>query len=245
MGKERVLIEVAVETVEDALAAAAGGADRLELCSALDFGGLTPSLGTFQEIRSVCKLPILVMIRPRAGDFVYSDFELRVMVRDLEAFVPLQPDGFVFGTLDEEGCIHEVAAADLKRRAGLLPCVFHRAFDKTPKWVSALNVLVRLGFQRILTSGRQDTALAGAHAITSLIVKAAGRIDVLPCGRIGPDSVAEVVRITGTKQIHGSFAEPVPMREGRGYRGYQQRSRTNEAKVSATREELDRLNEEG
>ncbi len=238
---DRVLIEVAVETVADALAAEAGGADRLELCAALDFGGLTPSLGTYLEIRAVCRLPVLVMIRPRAGDFVYSESELRVMARDIALFLPYRPDGYVFGPLDAEGKVNEPAAAELVRAAGLIPCIFHRAFDKTPKPTSALNVLIRLGFQRILTSGREATALAGSSAIALLMVRAAKRIEILPCGRIRANSVAEVVRVTGTRQIHGSFAETVPEGKGRGHRGYQQRSRTRQAEIEATRVVVDRL----
>jgi len=242
---ERVLIEVAVETVEDALVAEAGGADRLELCAALDFGGLTPSLGTYLEIRAVCRLPVLVMIRPRAGDFVYSDIELRVMARDIVLFLPYRPDGFVFGPLNADGKINEDGAANLVRAAGLIPCVFHRAFDKTPKPTSSLNVLIRLGFKRILTSGAEDTALAGSSAIALLMVRAATRIEILPCGRIRANSVEEVVRVTGTRQIHGSFAEKVAEGKGRGHRGYQQRSRTSQAEIEATRAALDRLmNEE-
>ena len=237
---KRVLIEVAVETVEDAEAATAGGADRLELCAALDLGGLTPTLGALHEVRAVSGLPVVVMIRPRGGDFVYDERELRVMARDLEGFLPHNPAGFVLGVLDPSGRVHEAACAALLKLAGGVPVVFHRAFDRTPNSKKALETCVELGFTRILTSGREATGLAGAGEIRALEAAAAGRIEVLPCGKVSAKNAVDLLAHTSCAQLHGSFAEPVPEADGRGHRGYAQRCRTSAAEVAAVRAAVDR-----
>jgi copper homeostasis protein CutC len=234
----RVLIEAAVETPEDAAFAEGGGADRLELCSALDLGGLTPTLGTFFEISAARQLPVFVMIRPRGGDFVYTASEFRVMCRDLETLLTYRPAGFVFGLLKPDGQVDWDRCGELIQRAGGLPCVFHRAFDRTPDLPEALEELITLGFRRVLTSGREATAIAGAKTIATLVAQAAGRIEVLPCGQIRAKDVAEVVRVTKCNQVHGSFALPLPVEEGRGYRGYPARLRTNSDEIRAVQEAL-------
>jgi copper homeostasis protein len=238
-----VLIEVAAESVEDAVAAEQGGADRIELCAALDLGGLTPSLGAYLEVRAATRLPVVVMIRPRPGDFVYSTDELRVMARDLEAYRPHRPDGFVFGALAPDGRIDVAAVGSLVAWAGGLPCVFHRAFDRVPVAAEALEQLIATGFARVLTSGREATALAGSAEIARLVKRAAGRIEVLPCGRIRAKDAGEVVRLTGCDQVHGSFARPLQLPDERGRRGYPERSVTSRAEVAATRAALDRGDE--
>lgn len=237
----RVLIEAAVETPDDAAAAEAGGADRLELCSALDLGGLTPGAGTFLEVRETCRLPIAVMIRPRAGDFVYSDAEFRVMLREIRVFRPNAPAAFVYGVLRPSGQVDAERCRALITAADGVPCVFHRAIDRTPDIAAALGVLSKLGFARVLTSGRESTALAGSPVISQLTRLAGDRLRVVPCGRVRSDSVAEVVRLTGCAEVHASFAEPVPEGDGAGHRGYQQRVRTSRSEIEKTRAALDSL----
>ena len=231
----RITIEAAVETIDDAEAATKGGADRLELCAALDLGGLTPTLGTLAEVRAVSQLPVVVMIRPRGGDFVYDDRELRVMARDLEAFLPHRPAAFVLGVLDASGRVNEAACRRLVGRAAGVPVVFHRAFDRTPDPIAALETCIDLGFARVLTSGREATGLAGSPAVRKLADAAAGRIELLPCGRVTAASAVEILRVTGCTQLHGSFAAPVPESGERGRRGYAQRCATSEAEVAAVR----------
>ncbi len=238
---KRVLIEVAIESVADACAAHAGGADRLELCAALDLGGLTPSLGAYLEVRAAVVLPVVVMVRPRPGDFVTDDDEARVMARDIEQFLPHHPAGFVFGSLNPDGRVNVDQCRRLVAAAAGVPCVFHRAFDRCPVPAAAVDTLRDLGFVRLLTSGREDTALHGAKAIAATVAHAAGRVEVLPCGRVRADSVAEVVRQTGCDQVHGSFAVPRPPREGRGHRGYPAPSVTSEEAVAAARAALTQL----
>ena len=125
-------------------------------------------------------------------------------------------------------------------RAGGLPCVFHRAFDRVPLAGEALEQLIAAGFARVLTSGREATALAGVAEIAKIVKRAAGRIEVLPCGRVRAKDVNEVVRLSGCDQVHGSFARPLQMSDERGHRGYPERSATSRDEVAATRAALDR-----
>lgn len=236
-----VLIEAAVETPADAEAATHGGADRLEVCAALDLGGLTPSPGVVREVQAATLLPVVLMLRPRPSDFVYTPAEVRAMRHDLETLGPLRPAGFVFGVLNPDGTLHETACRELINAAAGVPCVIHRSFDRAPDPGAALETAVALGFRRILTSGGRSTAVKGSLAIAKLVEQAAGRIEILPCGKLRATNAAEVIRTTGCNQLHASFAEPVPRGEGLGYRGYVQRSQTSRAEVEATRAALDEL----
>jgi len=236
-----ILIEAACETAEDARAAAAGGADRLELCAALDLGGLTPSWGFVRDVRTDVPLPAAVMIRPRAGDFVYSDDDVRVMARDLEAFHHLTPSAFVFGLLTADAEVDEARCAELVRLAGKTPCVFHRAFDRARNLRTGLEVLIRLGFRRVLTSGVAPTAVEGVPNLRELHELAAGRIEILPGGGIRPDTALDVVKGTGCRQVHASFAEEIPESSDRGRAGYSPRRRLSQDHVAATRAAVDQL----
>lgn len=198
-------LEVCIASVDDTLAAAAGGADRLELNCALDLGGLTPSPGLLLEVKRVCRLPIFVMIRPRPGGFCYSAADFDVMRRDAEWMIANGADGLVFGVLHENGKIDVERCRALFACGAGRPAVFHRAFDVTPDPLAALETLIELSFARVLTSGQQPTALEGAPLIAELIRRAAGRIEILPGGGINAGNVAEVMARTGCNQIHGSF----------------------------------------
>jgi len=237
----RFQLEVACDTVDDAIEAAAGGADRIELCTALDLGGLTPSPGLFHEAWTAIQLPIWLMIRPRPGDFVYSPSEVQVMARDIELFRHAAPTGFVFGVLDAEGRVNREACSELLEACGDSPAVFHRAFDRTPNVPEALLAIIRLGFRRVLTSGREHTAHEGAKLIARMRERSAGRIEVLPCGKVRADDLETLLRVTGCDQVHGSFAEPVPTGDGAGFRGYPGRTRASREQVAAARAELDRI----
>jgi len=234
-------LEVCVETVADARAAHAGGADRLEVCSALDLGGLTPSVGLVEQIQRLVPLPLWIMIRPRGGDFVYTADELDVMIRDLGVFLPLQPAGFVLGVLNSDGTINRQACQRLQEACDGKPLVFHRAFDWTPNPSAALKTLIDLGFRRILTSGGEPTALAGQKTIARLQARAAGRIEILPCGRLRAEHLADVIQTTGCNQIHGSFSEPLCEPTLLRFQGYPQRFHVSQDLVAAARSELDRL----
>jgi copper homeostasis protein len=237
----RFQLEVVCETVADAHAALDGGADRIELCSALDLGGLTPSAGLLDAVTSAVRLPVWVMVRPRPGDFVYSPSELDVMRRDIESFRRTAPAGFVFGALSPDGRVNREACRSLLAACGGMPAVFHRAFDRTPDSLEALHALIELGFRRLLTSGGAGTALDGAKAIAQVREVAGRRIEVLPCGKVRAENIEPLLAMTGCDQVHGSFAEGVPVTDGAGFRGYAHRTRVSRDKVAAARAELDRL----
>jgi copper homeostasis protein len=201
----RLLLEVAVATVEDALAALAGGADRLELNAALALGGLTPSLGTVLEVRRIAPGPLIVMLRPRPGGFCYSNPDFRVLQRDLDLMLEHGADGVAFGALTADGDVDVLRCRELLRQIGPRQAVFHRAFDVTPDPLSALEQLIDLGVRRVMTSGQEESAYNGATLIANLVRRAAGRIEVLPAGGINRFTMADVLARTGCDQVHASL----------------------------------------
>ena len=240
----RITLEVAVTTPDEAVAAVAAGADRLELSVALEVGGLTPSPGAFLTCREAVSAPLCVLLRPRTGGFAYPEDEFDVLVSDAELFMSEGADGVVVavltaaGRIDRELCGRLADAADGD-------AVFHRACDFLPDPFAALEELIALGFKRVLTSGGAPTALEGADVIAKLIEQAAGRIEILPGGGITPENVEELVRRTGCDQVHGSFRSPVAdptlaanpaLAAGMGGG-----LALDPAKVAATRAVLDRL----
>ena len=201
----KIHLEVAVQSVADAQAAWQGGADRLELCQALDLGGLTPSLGLFLEIQKAVPLPMVVMLRPRAGPFQITAWDFKVMQRDLDLFLTQGAAGVVFGLLTKAGHIDMPRCQRLLRQAGGAATVFHRAFDLVSDQHQALEQLLDLGCSRLLTSGQADQVLAGANTIKTLVRLARGRLEVMPGGGIRAENVECIVRTTGCAQVHGSF----------------------------------------
>jgi copper homeostasis protein len=200
-----ILLEIAIATAEDAVAAQSGGADRLELNAALVLGGLTPSLGVLVEIKRTVSLPVLAMIRPRPSGFCYSEADFRVMRSDIDLSLAHGADGLVFGVLTEDGGVDVPRCRQLIRQVGDKPIVFHRAFDVTPDPFAALEQLIDLGVRRILTSGQETSAYNGAARIAELIRRAAGRIEILPATGIQRFTVADVVARTGCTQVHASL----------------------------------------
>jgi len=202
MSKHGILVEICCGSLEDALEAEQGGADRVELCSALFLGGLTPSLGTVIEAKARVKIPIMVMIRPRGGGFCYTEPEMAVMERDTVLAVERGAEGIVFGILNADGSIDEERSRRLRKLIGDRQAVFHRAFDVTPDPFRALDQLVELGITRVLTSGQEDTVPEGLPLIKRLIEYAGDRIQVLPGGGIKLNALRQVVEATGSNQVH-------------------------------------------
>lgn len=198
----RILLEICCGSLDDAIEAERGGADRVELCSALFLGGLTPSHGAIVEARARLKIPMIVMNRPRGGGFCYTAPEMVQMERDAEFAVAEGADGVVFGILQLDGTIDVERNARIRKLIGNRQAVFHRAFDVTPDPFRALEQLIDLGFTRILTSGQEDSVPEGLELIRRLIEKADGRIEILPGGGIKPQQVRSVVQATGCRQIH-------------------------------------------
>jgi copper homeostasis protein len=205
MSQPRVLLEVAVASLDDALTAVVAGADRLELNSALELGGLTPSPAL---IEFVCPLglPTIVMSRPRPGGFAYSPAEFDTLARDAAFALRHGAAGVAFGCLHPDHTIDRDRAAEIVRLAGGTQTVFHRAFDLTPDPLAALDTLIELGVTRVLTSGQAASAPLGAPLIRRLVEHAAGRIEILPGAGIRPENVALMLAQTAATQIHGSFS---------------------------------------
>ena len=203
-----VLLEVCVESVDDAVAAAAAGAGRIELNSALSLDGLTPTPGLLVETRRAVKLPLVTMARPRAGDFVYSASEFRVLRRDAEFALGRGADGIAFGILTADRRIDTRRCRELLRGIGPgATAVFHRAFDVVADPSDALRQLIDLGVRRVMTSGGKTTAAAGAGVIADLVRRAAGRIEILPAGGVRPANAPRIIRRTGCEQLHTSVRD--------------------------------------
>jgi len=198
----QLLLEICCGSLDDALEAEAGGADRVELCSALFFGGLTPSFGTIVEAKRRLEIPAIVMIRARGGGFCYTEPEFAAMAADAEAAIAQNVAGLVFGVLKEDGTIDSARTRRLRDIAGAGDAVFHRAFDVTPDPFRALDELIDLGITRVLTSGQQDTVPEGLDLIKRLVDHAGDRIQVMPGGGVKLFNIDEVVIRTGCRQIH-------------------------------------------
>lgn len=204
----KVLLEVCIASVDDAIAAESAGADRLELNSALMMGGLTPSIATLAELKRLVKLPVMVMIRPRAGGFCYSDADFQVMLRDIDFALEQGAAGIVFGILRADSEIDMPRCAELIKRIGPVQSVFHRAFDVTPNAHRSLSQLIELGIKRVMTSGQQECAPSGAGLIAELIKRSAGRIEILPAGGINRTNIMALLEQSGSDQIHASLRGP-------------------------------------
>lgn len=207
--ERRVLLEVCVESVEDAVAAAAGGADRIELNSALSLDGLTPSPGLLAETRRLVRLPLVAMARPRAGDFDYSAAEFRVIERDVAHLLDHGADGVAFGIVTGDGQIDTRRCRTILRHIARAKreAVFHRAFDAVADPFQALDRLIDLGVCRVMTSGGKASAAAGAGILARLVERAAGRIEVLPAGGIRPANARRLIERTGCDQLHTSLRD--------------------------------------
>ena len=209
-GVREYTLEVCTASMRSVQAAVAGGAKRIELCSALSVGGLTPSLGLLREVRTLYpELRIHVLIRPREGDFVYSEEELRVMERDIEAVLPYA-DSIVSGAMTSAGDVDEVATRRLLERSQGVAFTFHRAFDQSQSPLDALETIRALGCTRILTSGTKDTAEAGIPIIRQLVEHAAGAIKILPGGGVTASNIKRILTETGAREVHGSASLHLP-----------------------------------
>ncbi len=198
-------LEVCVGSVAGGIIAEKGGADRIELNSACSLGGLTPSVGTIKEAVDKIKIPIIVMIRPRAGAFVYNQSELDIMERDIEEVKQYGIKGFATGILKEDGRVDIAKCKKIFKKMEGKDIVFHRAFDLTPDPFEALEICIDLGVKRILTSGQKPSAIEGAELIKKLIEKSKGRIEILPAVGINKDTVEDFIKKTGCTQVHDAF----------------------------------------
>lgn len=201
--------EICANSVASCLAAQEGGAHRVELCAGIPEGGTTPSYGMIRSARESISIGLNVIIRPRGGDFLYSEEELREMVYDIRTARNLGADGLVFGCLTPDGDVDMEAMKPLMEAAGDTPVTFHRAFDHSADPFKALEDIISLGCARILTSGCKPTALEGATLLAGLVEKAGDRIIIMPGCGVREDNIAEIARDTGAREFHFSAREPV------------------------------------
>jgi len=207
-----ITFEICVDSVEGALAAQTGGAQRVELCDNLLEGGTTPSSGTIALARQQLQIGLQVIIRPRGGDFCYSELEFAVMRYDVETAKQLGADGVVIGLLNPDGTIDKVRTAELMAVARPLNVTFHRAFDMTCDPHQALEDLIDLGVDRVLTSGQESSALEGLDLIAALVQQANGRIIIMPGGGINARNLSRIVAQSGVRELHMTARSEVESR---------------------------------
>jgi copper homeostasis protein len=195
-------IEVVCYNITSVLNAVEGGANRIELCDSPGDGGTTPSAGMILAAKEKARIPVFVMIRPRGGDFLYSDEEFEVMKKDIESVKKLGADGVVFGILKANGEMDTERNKELVQLARPLKVTCHRAFDMTNDPHKALEACIEAGFDRILTSGQQANVYNGRQLLAELIEKANDRIIIMPGAGISEENVAGLVKTTGAKEIH-------------------------------------------
>ena len=204
------LIELCVEGIDGFLAAQEAGADRVELCASLMEGGLTPSLATIRAAVKAARIPVHVIIRPRGGDFLYSEAEFETMVEDIKALRAEGVSGVVIGCLTPDGRIDEARTKALVEAAQPMSVTCHRAFDMTADAREALEALIRCGIDRVLTSGQRDTAVEGVAILKSAVEQAAGRIVIMGCGALDADNIRTVRDATGLVEMHFAALTTVP-----------------------------------
>lgn len=207
-------IEIACFNAESALIAFKNGADRIELCDGLSEGGTTPAFETVKKLKEKINIPIFVMIRPRGGDFTYSDAEFEQMKEELTQLKTLNVDGFVFGILDENDEVNPLQNKTLIELANPLPCTFHRAFDRAKGLGSSLEKVIECGFKTILTSGQKPNVSEGKDNLKKLIELSNERIEILIGGGLRSTNIQEIRAYTKANYFHssaitdgGSFAD--------------------------------------
>ncbi|TGD57387.1 copper homeostasis protein CutC [Flavobacterium humi] len=197
-------LEIACFNLESALIAQSNGADRIELCANMQAGGTTPDPETVKAARKQLHIPLYVMIRPRGGDFVYSDAEFEQMKSEILQFKTIQPDGFVFGILNADGNINKPKNEALIALANPLPCTFHRAFDVVGDVFRSLEDIIDCGFKTILTSGQAQDVMQGLAVLTTLSEKAGNRITIMPGGGLRSSNCRALKAKTNTGFYHSS-----------------------------------------
>ncbi|MGH9735317.1 MAG: copper homeostasis protein CutC [Candidatus Acidiferrales bacterium] len=205
----KVQVEVCIDSLDSALAAQAAGADRVELCSNLLEGGTTPSAGLIIEIRRRLSMKLHVMIRPRGGDFCYTEDEFRIMELEIAAAKGFAADGVVWGILNEKGLIDELRMRTLIEQARPMKVTCHRAIDMSRDLSKSLETLIDLGVDYVLTSGGRQTAREGSAAIARLVRAAKGRISVMAGCGINERNVRRVIAETGVTEIHVGLSDEV------------------------------------
>jgi copper homeostasis protein len=210
----KCLLEISVETLEAALAAERGGADRIELCGDLSLGGVTPGAGLLRAVRAQVRIPIFSMVRPRAGDFVNSAAEFAEMKRSIIGAKASGMDGVVLGVLTKDHRVDVRRTQELVEFAKPLPVTYHRAFDESADLHQALESVIQSGARRILTSGGAKSALEGAAVLAELIEAAGERIVIIPGAGISASNIEQVAQQTGAREFHSGLSAVLPYGSG-------------------------------
>ncbi len=200
-----MLIEVCCGSADDAINAEKGSANRVELNSNLFHGGLTPSIGTLEVVKDRLSIPVMTMVRPRQGGFCYSEAEFEVMKRDLKELLAHGSDGIVTGVLKPDGTLDVERLKELRELAGDAVCVFHRAIDVVPDWKRALETLIELKFNRVLTSGQESDVFFGLETVREMRLFAGDAIEILPGAGVTVKNARRVAEITGCNQMHVAY----------------------------------------
>ncbi len=205
-----MVLEVCADSVASAVAAERGGANRIELCSDLLEGGITPGPGLISVVRKRLRIDVFVMIRPRGGDFIYSADEFEVMQRDMDEARRLGADGFVLGMLNEHGGVDVDRTRELVQRASPLPVTFHRAVDMTPDLLAGLEDVISTGAKRVLTSGGAANIQEGSNMLRRLRLAASNRVAIMAGGGLTVDTLSRVAEVTGVTEFHASLRKALP-----------------------------------
>jgi copper homeostasis protein len=209
-GPTMAVIEIAVDSTESAVAAEQGGAQRIELCSALREGGLTSSLGLVRTVRAACSIGLFTIIRPRGSDFLYTADEFRTMQEDIRIMGHEGVNGVVFGLLTQDGQIDVERTRALVELAHPMQVTFHRAFDMTADPERALEDVIACGVQRVLTSGGASTAWVGRKRLQAMVQQAAGRTTIVVGGGVRPAIISRLIETTGATEFHSSMRHSMP-----------------------------------
>lgn len=202
-------IEICANSVASCLQAQKGGAYRVELCAGIPEGGTTPSYGETAVARQLLNIKLNIIIRPRGGDFLYSEVEHQAMLHDIEMARKLGVDGVVIGCLNADGTIDMQRNKALIEAAGGMSVTFHRAFDMCKDPFESLEQIIALGCDRVLTSGQQPTAIQGVSLLAQLVAKANGRIIIMPGSGVNEDNIATLAAETKATEFHFSAREPI------------------------------------
>jgi copper homeostasis protein len=210
--KEKIILEVCVDSVDSALIAQSGGAYRVEFCNSLSEGGITPSIAQIEIARKLLTIKFYVMIRPRGGDFLYNDIEFEIMKSDVRYCGTAGCDGVVFGILNANGSVDTKRCSELVQIAKNqnMEVTFHRAFDHCRDLFISMEDIIGIGCDRILTSGGRNTAIEGVDTIMQLVEKAGSRIGIMPGAGVTTDNVGDIIKITGARELHGTFRSHYP-----------------------------------
>lgn len=198
------ILECCVDSVESAIEAQKGGANRLELCSALVIGGLSPSVALFRKVREATDIKIHVLLRPRFGDFCYTDYEHEIIKEEVKMFRELGADGVVIGTLKQDGSLNMEQMRELVNEAGDMSITLHRAFDMCEDPIKALENVKELGVHTILTSGQKNSCINGTELLSELVRKAEKKVDILIGGGVDASVIEELYDKTGATSYHMS-----------------------------------------